>query len=217
LKLWFERTGRRGSIFLATKYGVYKDPEGKFSIRSDPEYVKLACEKSLKRLGVSKIDLYYSHRLDMKTPIEHTISAMVELKKEGKIDHLGLSEVSASTLRRAHAIHPISAVQVEYSPFALDIESPKIDLLRTCRELGIAIVAYSPLGRGFLTGQLKSPDDFEEGDFRKHAPRYSKTNFPKNLELVDQLVSFSGKKGCTPGQLSLAWLLAQGDDIIPIP
>jgi aryl-alcohol dehydrogenase-like predicted oxidoreductase len=130
---------------------------------------------------------------------------------------LGLSEISAATLRRAHKVHPISAVQLEYSPFALDIEHPDIDLLRTCRELGVAIVAYSPLGRGFLTGQLKSPDDFEEGDFRRHAPRYSQENFPKNLKLVDQLVSKAAQKGCTAGQLSLAWLLAQGNDIFPIP
>ena len=137
--------------------------------------------------------------------------------REGKIGSIGLSEVSAATIRRAHATHPISAVQIEYSPFALDIESPKIDVLRTCRELGITVVAYSPLGRGFLTGQIRSPDDFEAGDFRKHAPRYSKDNFPKNLKLVDNLQDFAKKKGCTSGQLSLAWLLAQGEDIIPIP
>jgi len=139
------------------------------------------------------------------------------LGREGKIGSIGLSEVSAATIRRAHATHPISAVQIEYSPFALDIESPKIDVLRTCRELGITVVAYSPLGRGFLTGQIRSPDDFEAGDFRKHAPRYSKDNFPKNLKLVDNLQDFAKKKGCTSGQLSLAWLLAQGEDIIPIP
>ena len=186
-------------------------------MRSDAEYVKEACEKSLKRLGVNKIDLYYCHRVDLKTPIEETVLAMIELKREGKIDYLGLSEVSASTLRRAHKVHPISAIQLEYSPFALDIESTQIDLLRTCRALGVTVVAYSPLGRGFLTGQLKSPSDFEAGDFRKFAPRYNEANFSKNLELVEQLGAFAMKKGCTTGQLSLAWLLAQGDDVIPIP
>ena len=214
---WFERTGKRNSVFLCTKYGVMKGPDGKPTVRSDPEYVKQACEKSLKRLGVSKIDLSYCHRVDMKTPIEQTVQAMAQLKKEGKIGAIGLSEISANTLRRACKVHHIDAVQLEYSPFALDIESPEIALLKTGRELGVAVVAYSPLGRGFLTGQIKSPDDFEDGDFRKFAPRYSKSNFPKNLELVDKLQAFSIKKDCTPGQLSLAWLLMQGDDIIPIP
>jgi aryl-alcohol dehydrogenase-like predicted oxidoreductase len=201
---------------LATKFGVIKAEKG-VSMRSDAEYVKEACENSLRRLGVSKIDLFYCHRVDLKTPIERTVAAMAELKKEGKIGYIGLSEISADTLRRAHKVHPISAVQLEYSPFALEIESPQIDLLRTCRELGVTVVAYSPLGRGFLTGQLRSPSDFEAGDFRKYAPRYSEENFPKNLELVTQIEAFAGKKGCTPGQLSLAWLLAQGDDVIPIP
>ena len=214
---WFERTGKRNSVFLCTKYGVTKGPDGKPTVRSDPEYVKQACEKSLKRLGVSKIDLYYCHRVDMRTPIEQTVQAMAQLKKEGKIGAIGLSEISANTLRRACKVHHIDAVQLEYSPFALDIESPEIALLKTCRELGVAVVAYSPLGRGFLTGQIKSPDDFEDGDFRKFAPRYSKSNFPKNLELVDKLQAFSKKKDCTPGQLSLAWLLMQGSDIVPIP
>jgi len=179
--------------------------------------VKEACAKSLKRLAIDCIDLYYCHRVDKKTPIEETVQAMVELKKEGKIRALGLSEVTATTVRRAHKVHPIAAIQVEYSPFTLDIEHPNIDLLNTCRELGIAVVAYSPLGRGFLTGQLKSPDDFEDTDFRKHAPRYSKENFPKNLELVKSLETRAKAKGCTSGQLSLAWLLAQGRDVIPIP
>ncbi|KAF2646389.1 Aldo/keto reductase [Massarina eburnea CBS 473.64] len=217
LRLWFERTGKRDQIFLATKFGVTKDAEGNFCIRSDPEYVIQACETSLKRLGVDYIDLYYAHRVDMKTPIEKTVAAMAELKKKGKIGAIGLSEVSAATIRRAHATHPINAVQLEYSPFSLDIESPSIDILRTCRELGISVVAYSPLGRGFLTGQIKSPDDFEEGDFRKNAPKYSKENFPKNLRLVEKLQEFAASKGCSSGQLTLAWLLAQGDDIIPIP
>lgn len=236
LKLWFERTGKRNQIFLATKFAVTKDADGKPTIRSDPDYVKQACEKSLKRLGVDKIDLYYCHRVDKKTPIEKTVAAMAELKKyaqvipliilskkpniycrEGKIGAIGLSEVSASTIRRAEAVHHIDCVQLEYSPFALEVESPQIGILKACRELGISVVAYSPLGRGFLTGQIKSPDHFEEGDFRKFAPRYSTENFPKNLKLVKTLEEFATKKGCTPGQLSLAWLLAQGGDIIPIP
>lgn len=185
--------------------------------RSDPKYVKDSCEKSLKRLGVDCIDLYYCHRVDGKTPIEKTVEAMAELKKEGKIKYLGLSEVSSATLRRAHAVHPITAVQIEYSPFAMDIEDPQIALLKTCRELGVATIAYSPLGRGFLTGAIKSPADFEEGDFRTYSPRFSEQNFPKNLELVTHLQEIAKKKGCTPGQLSLAWLLAQGEDIFPIP
>ncbi|KAF2468935.1 Aldo/keto reductase [Lindgomyces ingoldianus] len=217
LKLWFERTGKRDQIFLATKFAVTKDAGGNPIIRSDPNYVKQACEKSLKKLGVSKIDLYYCHRVDKKTPIEKTIAALVELKKEGKIGAIGLSEVSAATIRRAEKVHHIDAVQLEYSPFALDIELPEIGILHTCRELGITVVAYSPLGRGFLTGQIKSPCDFEDGDFRKHAPRYNEENFPKNLKLVEKLQEFAKAKGCTSGQLSLAWLLAQGDDIIPIP
>jgi aryl-alcohol dehydrogenase-like predicted oxidoreductase len=153
----------------------------------------------------------------MKTPIEETVAAMAELEKAGKIGGIGRSEISARTLRRAHKTHPISTIQFKYSPFTIDIEDPKIDLLRTCRELGVTVVAYSPLRRGFLTGQIKSPDDFEEGDFRKHAPRYSKINFTKNLELVNALQQYSAKKGCTTGQLVLAWILAQGEDIIPIP
>lgn len=142
---------------------------------------------------------------------------LIDHFREGKIDHIGLSEVSADTLRRAHKVHPIAAVQLEYSPFALDIERPDAGLLKTCRELGIAVVAYSPLGRGFLTGQLKSPDDFEEGDFRKNAPKYSKENWHNNMQLVDLLKNMAEQKGCTPGQLSLAWIMSQGDDIIPIP
>ncbi|KAF2827929.1 Aldo/keto reductase [Ophiobolus disseminans] len=217
LKLWFERTGKRDKIFLATKFAVTKGADGKPAIRSDPEYVRQACERSLKRLGVEKIDLYYCHRVDKQTPIEKTVAAMVELKKEGKIGAIGLSEVSAQTIRRAEAIHHIDAVQLEYSPFALDIEAPEIGILATCRELGIGVVAYSPLGRGFLTGQITSPADFEEGDFRKYAPRYSEENFPKNLELVKKLGEIARVKGCSTGQLSLAWLLKQGGDVIPIP
>jgi aryl-alcohol dehydrogenase-like predicted oxidoreductase len=155
--------------------------------------------------------------VDQKTPIEKTVGAMAELVKAGKVKYLGLSEISSDTLRRAHKVHPISAVQVEYSPFALDIESKQIDLLRTCRELGVAVVAYSPLNRGMLTGALKSPNDFEEGDFRRMSPRFSEENFPKNLKLVDRITEIAQKKGVTAGQLTLAWLMAQGNDIFPIP
>lgn len=215
---WFARNpGAREKIFLATKFAICIAPDGSRTTRSDPEYVKQACEKSLKRLGVDCIDLYYCHRVDKKTPIEKTVRAMAELKNEGKIRYLGLSEVSAATLRRAHKVHPIAAVQIEYSPFTIDIESPETNLLATCRELGVATVAYSPLGRGMLTGQYKSPDDFEEGDFRKVAPRFSAENFPKNLKLVDTLKAIADRKECTPGQLTLAWLMRQGQDIIPIP
>ncbi|PVH67542.1 aldo/keto reductase-like protein [Cadophora sp. DSE1049] len=197
---------------------IYQDSEdlvGK--VDSTPQYCKQACEKSLKRLGVEQIDLYYCHRVDQKTPIEKTAEAMVELKKEGKIKYLGLSEISSDTLRRACKVHHIDAVQIEYSPFSIEVEQPQVNLLNTCRELGVATVAYSPLGRGMLTGAFKSADDFGEGDFRKFLPRFSTKNFPRNLKLVDGLVSLAKKKGCTPGQLTLAWLLAQGDNIIPIP
>jgi aryl-alcohol dehydrogenase-like predicted oxidoreductase len=217
LGAWFKHSGKREQIFLCTKFGVTKDANGKPSVRSDKEYVKEACERSLKRLAVKKIDLFYCHRVDMKTPIEETVTAMAELKKAGKIGAIGLSEISAATLRRAYKVYPIDALQIEYSPFSLEIESPDINLLKTCRELSVTVVAYSPLGRGFLTGQIKSPDDFEEGDFRKHAPRYSEENFPKNLKLVTALEALAKRKGCTPGQLALAWLLKQGPDIIPIP
>lgn len=166
---------------------------------------------------MSQIDLYYCHRVDGKTPIEKTVEAMAELKKEGKIKYLGLSEVSSNTLRRAHAVHPISAVQVEYSPFALEIESKQIDLLATCRELGVAVVAYSPLCRGILSGALRSPDDFAEDDFRRMMPRFSAENFPRNLKLVDQITELAKKKGVEASQLTLAWLMAQGNDIFPIP
>ncbi|KAH8812497.1 NADP-dependent oxidoreductase domain-containing protein [Xylogone sp. PMI_703] len=214
---WFKRTGKRNEIFLASKFAHVVNEKGEMSLRTDPEYVKEACAKSLKRLGVDTIDLYYAHRVDGRTPVELTIKAMVELKNEGKIKHLGLSEISAETLRRAHKVHPIAAVQVEYSPFAMEIEHPEIDLLRTCRELGVAVIAYSPLGRGLLTGAYRSPDDFDKDDFRRFIPRYSAENFPKNLELADTLQKIAEQKACTPGQLALAWLLSQGEDIIPIP
>lgn len=186
-------------------------------IDSSPSHCKASIDNSLQRLGIQQVDLYYCHRVDQKTPIEKTVEAMAELKKQGKIKYLGLSEISSDTLRRAHKVHPISAVQVEYSPFALDIESEQIDLLKTCRELGVAVVAYSPLSRGLLTGALKGPEDFEEGDFRKMAPRFSAENFPKNLKLVNRIAEIAKAKGATPAQATLAWLLAQGDDIFPIP
>jgi len=213
---WFKKTGNRKKIFLATKFGIVRTETSR-SVNGTPEYVKSACEKSLKRLGIDQIDLYYMHRADPKVPIEKTVGAMAELVKEGKVRYLGLSEISSSTLRRAHAVHPIAAVQIEYSPFTLDIEDEKIGLLKTCRELGVAVVAYSPLGRGLLTGQYKSPDDFEDGDFRKFVPRFSKENFPKILQITDGLAEIGKKHNATAGQVTLAWLLAQGKDIIPIP
>lgn len=218
LNKWFKANpDKRSNIFLATKFANRMREDGSNTVDSSFEYTKEACAKSLKRLGLDSVDLYYCHRVDGKTPIEKTIQAMVELKNEGKFKYLGLSEVSSDTLRRAHTVHPITAVQVEYSPFALEIESEQIGLLRTCRELGVAVVAYSPIGRGIFSGTLRSPDDFEEGDFRRYAPRFSAENFPKNLKLVDQLSGIAKKKGVTPTQLVLAWLLAQGEDIFPIP
>jgi aryl-alcohol dehydrogenase-like predicted oxidoreductase len=163
------------------------------------------------------VDLYYVHRIDKNVPIEETIGVLKEFVNAGKIKYIGLSECSSDTLRRAYAVHPIAAVQIEYSPFSLDIERDEIGLLKTCRELGVAVVCYSPLGRGVLTGQIKSPDDFEENDFRQHLPRFSKENFPKNLQLVDTLTALAKKKNCTVGQLTLAWILAQGEDFIVIP
>ncbi|KAF8178870.1 NADP-dependent oxidoreductase domain-containing protein [Mycena galopus ATCC 62051] len=211
---WFKRTGKRADIFLCSKFGFLPT----LGIDGSPAYVKTATESSLKRLDVDCIDLYYLHRADLNTPIEHTVAAMAEFVKAGKVKYLGLSEVSATTLRRAHAVHPIAAVQVEYSPFTLDIEDPKIGLLATARELGVQVVAYSPLGRGLLTGQFKSPDDFGDDDFRKGIPRYSAENFPNILKLGDGLKSIGTKYGgATAGQVALAWLLAQGDDIITIP
>lgn len=212
---WFAANPeKRKNIFLATKFAA---SSGGTFIDSSPEYCLKACDKNLKRMGIDQIDLYYCHRVDTVTPIEKTVEAMAQLKQQGKIKHLGLSEISSATLRRAHKVHPISAVQVEYSPFALEIEKKQIDLLVTCRELGVAVVAYSPLSRGMLTGALKGPEDFEEGDFRSIAPRFSKENFPKNLKLVEQLGAIAKKKGCTTGQITLAWLMAQGLDIFPIP
>ncbi|EFX02213.1 aldo-keto reductase [Grosmannia clavigera kw1407] len=212
---WFKKNpGARETIFLASKFGFTPDR----TIRSDPAYAKEACARSLSRLGIDHIDLYYVHRVDTVTPIEDTVEALVDLKKQGKIRYIGLSEVSPTTLRRACAVHPIAAVQMEYSPFELIVEQPKdTGLLATCRELGVALVAYSPLGRGLLTGQYRSPADFGKDDFRVMMPRFSPENFPKNLALVDTLSSLASSKGCTTSQLTLAWLMHQGDDIFPIP
>jgi aryl-alcohol dehydrogenase-like predicted oxidoreductase len=215
---WFQRTGRRQDIFLATKFAnTYANGKLTGKVRGDREYVKWACEKSLERLGVETIDLYYQHRVDPGTPIEETVEAMVELKNEGKIRYLGLSECSAATLRRAFKIHPIAAAQMEYSPFALEIESEQTDFLRTARELGVKIVAYSPLGRGFLTGAISSRDDLDPKDSRFHHPRFAEEHFGQNMKLVEALSSIAARKGITPGQLSLAFVLAQGPDFIPIP
>jgi len=215
---WFAANpDKRKSIFLATKFGNRRNAEGKPEINSTAEYCKEACAKSLKRLGLPFVDLYYCHRLDSKTPIEQTVRAMAELKQEGKIKYLGLSECSSESLRRAHKVHPISAVQIEYSPWALDIESPQINLLNTCRELGVAVVAYSPIGRGVLSGTIRSRKDLAEGDFRLMSPRFSEENFPNNLKIVDTIGALAKEHGVTATQLTLAWLLAQGDDIIPIP
>ncbi|KAK7036678.1 Aldo-keto reductase str7 [Paramarasmius palmivorus] len=208
----FKRTGKRSDIFLATKFAF--TPNG---IRGDAPYVKEACEKSLKRLGVDYIDLYYQHRVDPKVPIEETVGAMAELVKEGKVKYLGLSECSANGLRRAHAVHPIAALQVEFSPLVLDIESPEFDLLKTARELGVTIVAYSPLARGIITGQIKSPDDLDKNDFRRAIPKYSKENFPKINKVVDRLTEIGKRHNATPGQVTLAWILEQGDDFVVIP
>ncbi|KAF7974978.1 hypothetical protein HWV62_10723 [Athelia sp. TMB] len=213
----FKRTGKRDEIFLATKFGLGADSATGSGIDGSPANVHTSIERSLKRLGTDHVDLYYLHRADPRTPIEHTVGAMAELVKAGKVKYLGLSEISAATLRRAHAVHPIAAIEVEYSPFTLDIEDPKIALLQTARELGVQVVAYAPLGRGLLTGKYQSPDDFEEDDFRRKVPRYSKENFPKILRLADGLKKIGEKHGATAGQVSLAWLLAQGEDIIPIP
>ncbi|KAJ4175309.1 hypothetical protein NW754_002312 [Fusarium falciforme] len=215
---WFAANPKkRKDIFLATKFANKISRDGSVYADSSPEYCKAACALSLKRLGVEQIDLYYCHRLDHETPIEKTVQAMKELREEGKIKHLGLSEVSAESLRRAHKVHPISAVQMEYSPFALEIESPQYRLLEVARELGVAIVAYSPLCRGILSGSIRSRADFSPGDYRSIIPRFSEENLPKNLEIVDTIAAIARQKAVTPSQLTLSWLLAQGDDIFPIP
>ena len=206
---------RRGEVFLATKFGNVRGQAGEFlGVRGDPEYVRAACEASLSRLGVEVIDLYYQHRVDTAVPIEDTVGEMARLKDEGKIRFLGLSEAAPETIRAAHATHPITAVQTELSLWSRDAEA---EILPTVRELGIGYVAYSPLGRGFLTGQIKSPEDFPEDDFRRFHPRFTGDNFEKNIQLVREVEALAKEKGCTTAQLALAWVLAQGDDIVPIP
>ena len=206
---------RRDSVFLATKFGNVRGPNGEFlGVKGDADYVRSACEASLKRLGVDVIDLYYQHRVDTNVPIEETVGAMARLKEEGKIRFLGLSEAAPQTIRKAAAVHEISAVQTELSLWSRDAEA---DVLPTVRELGIAYVAYSPLGRGFLSGRFKSPDDFPDDDFRKFHPRFQGENFEKNIQLVHEVEAMAREKGCSAAQLALAWVLAQGDDVIPIP
>ncbi|KAH9938132.1 NADP-dependent oxidoreductase domain-containing protein [Fomitopsis serialis] len=216
LRKWFTRSGKRSEIFLATKFGLRSGVPGRI-VNGDPAYVRQAIERSLQRLGVDSVELYYLHRADPDVPIEKTVEAMAELVKEGKVKYLGLSEISESTLRRAHAVHPITAIQVEYSPFTLDIEDPKIGLLKAARELGVAVVAYAPLGRGLITGEYTKPEDFEESDYRRAIPRYSHENFPRILKLAAGLKAIGERHNVTAGQVALAWLLAQGPDVLPIP
>ncbi len=207
--------GRRDQVILATKFGNVRSDEGGFlGINGHPDYVRQACDASLKRLGVDVIDLYYQHRVDTTVPIEDTVGAMAELVQQGKVRYLGLSEAAPATIRRAHAVHPISALQSEYSLWSRD---PEDEVLPTIRELGIGFVPYSPLGRGFLSGQFTKPEDLPADDYRRNSPRFQGENFYKNLELVAQVKAIATKKGVTPSQLALAWLLAQGDDIVPIP
>jgi aryl-alcohol dehydrogenase-like predicted oxidoreductase len=208
--------GKRDRVFLATKFGIVRDPQNPMArgINGKPDYVRAACDASLKRLGVDTIDLYYLHRVDPQTPIEETVDAMAGLVKAGKVRHLGLSEAAPDTLRRACAVHPIAALQTEYSLWTRD---PEDGVLDACRELGIAFVAYSPLGRGFLTGQLKKFEDLAPDDYRRFSPRFQGDNFARNLDLVRRVEEIARRKGCTPSQLALAWVLARGGDIIPIP
>jgi aryl-alcohol dehydrogenase-like predicted oxidoreductase len=208
--------GKREGLTIATKFGIVRDPQNPSvrGINGKPAYVQSACEASLKRLGLEVIDLYYLHRLDPATPIEETVEAMGRLVKQGKVRGIGLSEVSANTIRKAHRIHPISAVQTEYSIWSRD---PEEGILQTCQQLGIAFVSYSPLGRGFLTGQIKKFEDLAEDDYRRFSPRFQGENFAKNLDLVKKLEQLAALKNCTSSQLALAWVLAQGDYIFPIP
>jgi aryl-alcohol dehydrogenase-like predicted oxidoreductase len=208
--------GKRDEVILATKFGIVRDPANpqKRSVNGKPDYVKQACEASLKRLGVDHIDLYYQHRVDPDTPIEETVGAMAELVKEGKVRYLGLSEAGMQTLRRAFDVHPIAALQSEYSLWTRD---PEKELLPTCRELGVGFVAYSPLGRGFLTGQLKTFDDLAADDYRRNSPRFQGENFQLNLNLVKKIQQMAEERECQPSQLALAWVMAQGGDIVPIP
>lgn len=212
--------GIRDRVIVATKCGIVRDPSNptKRSISGKPEYIKSSCDGSLRRLGIDVIDLYQLHRVDPETPIEDSVGALADLIKAGKVRAIGLSEASAQTLRKAHAIHPISSVQSEYSLWTRDPEEGVPEsVLDVCRELGIGFLAYSPLGRGFLTGQIKSPDDFAADDFRRYSPRFQGENFQKNLELVAHIQTLAKTKGCTPGQLALAWLLAREPFIVPIP
>jgi len=208
--------GMRERVFLATKFGIVREKANPAArgVNGRPDYVKACCVASLKRLGVATIDLYYQHRVDPGVPIEETVGAMAELVKAGKVRYLGLSEASSATIRRAHKVHPIAALQTEYSLWTRDAED---EILPTTRELGIAFVAYSPLGRGFLTGQIRRFEDFAPDDYRRNSPRFQGENFQKNLDLVARVEAIAKEKGSTPGQLALAWLLAKGQDIIPIP
>ncbi len=208
--------GRRASVIVATKFGIVRDPSnpGVRGICGRPDYVRSACEASLRRLGTDYIDLYYQHRVDPTVPIEETVGAMAELVRAGKVRHLGLSEASADTLRRAAKVHRITALQTEFSLWTRD---PEESVLTACREVGTGFVAYSPLGRGFLTGQIKHFEDFAADDYRRHSPRFQGDNFAKNLEIVAKLEALATAKGCTPSQLALAWVLAQGRDVVPIP
>ncbi|MGN7760506.1 aldo/keto reductase [Paenibacillus sp. 22594] len=207
--------GHRNHVVLATKFGNVRSAEGKMlGVNGRPEYVKSACDASLRRLGVDHIDLYYQHRVDPNTPIEETVGAMADLVTAGKVRFLGLSEAAHDTIRRAHAVHPITALQTEYSLWSRDVED---EILPVCRELGIGFVPYSPLGRGFLTGQIQKFEDLAEDDYRRFSPRFQGENFARNLDLVKRIREIAAAKDCEPSQLALAWLLAQGDDIIPIP
>ena len=208
--------GRRNDVFLATKFGILRDPRDPLvrGFDSRPEYVRRAVEGSLQRLGVTTIDLYYQPRVDPNVPIEDTVGVLADLVRQGKVRYIGLSEASAATLARAHNIHPITALQTEYSLWTRD---PELEVLAACRRLGISFVPYSPLGRGFLTGAITRPEDFAADDYRRSSPRFQGGNFSKNLELVEKVKSFAVEVGCTPAQLALAWVLAQGDDIVPIP
>ncbi len=205
----------RSEVVLATKFGNDRWPDGSWrGINGKPEYVRLACDASLQRLGVETIDLYYQHRVDLDTPIEDTVGAMAELVQKGKVRYLGLSEAAPATIRRAHAVHPITALQTEYSLWSRE---PEQEILRTVRELGIGFVAYSPLGRGFLTGRFQRPQDIPRGDWRRNSPRFQGENFQKNLQLAERVKEIAARRNVTPAQLALAWLLAQGEDIVPIP
>jgi aryl-alcohol dehydrogenase-like predicted oxidoreductase len=206
--------GRREEVVLATKFGNQRLDDGRRVVNGKPDYVRQACDASLERLGVDHIDLYYQHRVDRSVPVEDTWGAMAELVQAGKVRHLGISEAAPATVRRAHAVHPVSAGQYEWSLFTRDLED---EVLPALRELGIGVVAYSPLGRGFLSGRITSPDDFGEDDFRRNHPRFTGENFARNLELVDRVRELAASKGATPSQLAIAWVLAQGDDVVPIP